>query len=148
MAAGAATAKLCGINRSSMTHHILHESASLVLEYDVVVDYIHAIWARHQSSTTIEAGYELILDYLEREHCHRLLDNHEAIYGYWADRADWVSLDWYPRAQLAGLENYAVVYSTDFLARRSTEEVLLGITGGAVAGFDDVATARRALLGS
>ena len=76
-----------------------------------------------------------------------MLDNHAAIYGYWADLADWVSLDGYPRAQQAGLENYAVVYSTEFLARRSTEEALLGIMGGTVAGFDDVATARRALLG-
>jgi hypothetical protein len=131
-----------------MKHHLLHESASLVLEYDVVADYIDAIWARYQAPASIEAGYELILNYLERERCHRLLDNHAAIHGYWADRADWVSSDWYPRAQLAGLENYAVVYSADFLARRSTEEALLGITGGAVAGFDDVATARRALLGS
>ena len=131
-----------------MKHRLLHESASIVLEYDVVADYIYAVWARYQSPTTIETGYELILVYLEREHCHRLLDNHEAIHGYWADRADWVSQDWYPRAQLVGLENYAVVYSADLLARRSTEEVLLGITGGAVAGFDDVATARRALIGT
>jgi len=62
--------------------------------------------------------------------------------------ADWVRRDWYPRARRAGPENHSVVYSINFLARRSTEEALLGITGGAVAGFDDVATAHRALLGS
>jgi hypothetical protein len=131
-----------------MYQRILHESASLVVEYDVVANYIHAIWARNQTPATIGAGYERILEYLEREYCSRLLDNHEAIHGYWAELADWVSLDWYPRARQAGLENHAVVYSTDLLGRRSTEEALQGILGGAVAGFDDVATARRALLGS
>ena len=131
-----------------MKHRILHESAALVLEYDVVEDYIHAIWARDQTPTSIAAGYECILEMLEREYCHRLLDNHEAIHGYWAELADWFSLDWYPRVQRAGLENHAVVYSTDLLGRRSTEEALSGILGGAVAGFDDVDTARRALLSS
>lgn len=148
MAAGAETAKLCVKPRCPMKHRILHKSDTLVLEYDVVADYIHAIWAREQTSATIVAGYECILEYLEREYCHRLLDNHEAIHGYWANLSDWVGLDWYPRARRAGLENHAVVYSADFLARRSTEAALLGIRGGAVAGFDDVATARRALVGS
>ncbi|TGE17373.1 hypothetical protein [Hymenobacter elongatus] len=129
-----------------MKHRILHESATLVLEYDVVSDYIHAIWAREQTPATIEAGYELILACLGRQHCHRLLDNHAAIHGYWADMAAWFSLDWYPRARRAGLEYHAVVYSTDYLGRRSTEEALHGIVSGAVAGFEDLAVARRALL--
>jgi hypothetical protein len=128
-----------------MRHRILHKSDSLVLEYDVVADYIHAIWAREQTPATIATGYECILEHLEREYCHRLLDNHEAIHGYWADLSDWVSLDWYPRARRGGLENHAVVFSSDILGRRSTEEALRGIRGGAVAGFEDVATARRAL---
>ena len=88
------------------------------------------------------------MEHLGRQHCPRQLDNHEAIFGYWADLADWVSQDWYPRAQHAGLRNYAVVCSSNFLARHSTEGALLGSTGGIVAGFDDVATTRWALPGS
>ena len=129
-----------------MKHRILYESNFLVLEFDVIADYLHAIWARDQTPTTINEGYERILHHLNREFCHRLLDNHQAIHGYWADQADWVSQNWYPRARHAGLENHAVVYSTDILGRRSTEEALRGMTGGTVAGFEDVDTARRALL--
>ena len=47
-----------------------------------------------------------------------------------------------------GLKNQAVVYSMDFVSQLSTAEVLRGITGGTFAGFDDAATARRALLSS
>ena len=35
--------------RSLMKHRILHESASLLLEYDVPKGYIHAIRARDQT---------------------------------------------------------------------------------------------------
>ena len=95
---------------------------------------------------TITAGYERILLYLRRERCQRLLDNHEAIHGYWADSADWLSQDWCPRARQAGLRNRAVMYATDILARRSTEEALQGIEGGSVAGFVDLAMARQVML--
>ena len=94
------------------------------------------------------AGCERILEYLGRGHGHRRLDNHKAIHGYWANLADWVSLSRYPRAQRAGLKNQAVAYSMDSVSRRSTAEVLRGITGGTFADFDDAATARRALLSS
>ena len=35
--------------RFLMKHRILHESASLLLEYDVLEGYIQAIWARDQT---------------------------------------------------------------------------------------------------
>ena len=96
-----------------MKHRIPHESASLLLEYDVPEGYIHAIWARDQTPTTTTAGCERILEYLGHRHCHRRLDNHKAIHGHWANLADWVTLSRYPRAQRAGLKNQAVVYSMD-----------------------------------
>ena len=129
-----------------MEHRIFHQCDSLVVEYDVLADYLCAIWARDQTPTTIVEGYERILFYLQQEHCQKLLDNHEAIHGYWADSADWLSQDWYPRAREAGLKNHAVVFATDVLARRSTEEALRGITSGSVAGFVDFATAQQELL--
>jgi hypothetical protein len=129
-----------------MQHLILYKSDYLVLEYNALANYMHAMWAAEQTPATIREGYEQILHYLTSEHCHRLLDNHLAIQGIWADLADWVSQDWYPRAQRAGLESQAVVFATDYFGRRSTEAVLRQIAGGAIAGFDDVDTARRALL--
>lgn len=131
-----------------MEHRLFHQCDSLVVEYNVLANYLYAVWARDQTPTTIAAGHERILQYLQREHCPRLLDNHQAIHGYWAEPADWLSQDWYPRARQGGLTNHAVVYATDILACRSTEEALQGIAGGSVAGFVDLATARRVMLSS
>ena len=129
-----------------MQHRVLLVSDHLVLEYDALANYLHAIWGREQTLATIQAGYEQIISALQREHCHRLLDNHRAIHGIWTDLADWVSQDWYPRAQRAGLEVHAIVFATDYFGRRSTEEALKRVAGGAIAGFEDVDTALRALL--
>lgn len=60
--------------------------------------------------------------------------------------ANWISQDWYPRAQQAGLEAHAVVFAADYFGRRSTEKALHRIAGGTIAGFEDVDIARRALL--
>ena len=129
-------------------HRIFHQCDSLVVKYNVLANHFYAIWARDQTPATIAAGYERILLYQRRERCQRLLDNHEAIHGYWADSADWLNQDWYPRARQADLKNHAVVYATDILARRSTEEALQGIAGGSVAGFVDLAMARQVMLRS
>ena len=79
-------------------HRIFHQCDSLVVKYNVLANHFYAIWARDQTPATIAAGYERILLYLRRERYQRLLDNHEAIHGYWADSADWLSQDWYLRA--------------------------------------------------
>ncbi|MBC6606617.1 hypothetical protein H8B13_07290 [Hymenobacter sp. BT188] len=129
-----------------MHHRILFVADHLVLEYDALANYLHAIWGREQTLETIQAGYEQILLTLQREHCHRLLDNHGAIHGIWTDSADWLSQNWYPRARRAGLEAHTVVFATEFFGRRSTEEVLRRIAGGVIVGFEDVEVARRALL--
>ena len=88
-----------------MKHRILHESASLLLEYDVPEGYIHAIWTLDQTPTTTMPSCERILEYLGRGHCHRRPGSHKAIYGHWTNLADWVSLSRYPRAQRGGLKN-------------------------------------------
>ena len=129
-----------------MRHRLLSESATLTVEYDVVDDYLRAIWGPKQTGDSIRNGYELLLGKMQRLHCHRLLDDHRNICGLWADLADWVATDWYPRAQGAGLRVHTVIYASDFYGRRSTELALQRVGGGLIAGFDTEEAALRALL--
>lgn len=129
-----------------MRHQLLAELGFLTLEYDVVAEYIHAIWQGEQTDDTIRQGYEQILHYLHSERCARLLDDHLAIHGLWVSQAGWFAHDWYPRAVEAGLQYHAVVYSQDYFSQRSTQKAIEEVPGGLVAGFSDVGTARNALL--
>ena len=63
-------------------HRFFHQCDSLVVEYNVLANYLYAIRARDQTPAIIAAGYERILLHLRRERCQRLLNNHEAIHGY------------------------------------------------------------------
>ncbi|WP_303310067.1 hypothetical protein [Hymenobacter sp. BT730] len=129
-----------------MRHRVLYQLDFLTLEYDVVEEYLHAVWRGEQTDETIREGYEQILQALGHERCARLLDNHYAIQGIWVSQADWLAHDWYPRAVEAGLRYHAVVYSQDFYSRRSTQEAIAKIPGGLVAAFHREESAKQALL--
>jgi hypothetical protein len=129
-----------------MRLRVLHQLDFLTLEYDVVREYIHAVWRGEQTDETIREGYEEILQYLVQERCPRLLDDHNAIRGIWVSQAEWFANNWFPRALDAGLQRITVVYSQDFFSRRSTQEAVAQVPGGQVLAFNEPETALRALL--
>ena len=129
-----------------MRHHQLHQSASLILDYDLVDNVLNARWTSAQTLATTRAGYELILTELPVLHCQRLLDDRRESHLMWDELADWMATDWYPRAHQAGLHHHAVVFAKDFFGHRATEVVLARIDDGQLVGYDSEATARRALL--
>ena len=131
-----------------MYHHRLHQSAWLVLDYDLVDNVLEARWAAAQTPATTRAGYEQILAELPALHCHRLLDDRRESHLMWDELAEWMATDWYPRARRAGLQHHAVVFATDFFGHRATEVVLARVANDQVLGYDSMAAARRALLAS
>ena len=131
-----------------MHHHPLYQSASLVLDYDLMDNVLEARWTSEQTLATTRAGYEQILAELPALHCHCLLDDRRASHLMWDELAGWMATDWYPRAHRAGLHHHAVVFATDFFGHRATEVVLARIDDGQLAGYESKAAARRALLAS
>ena len=129
-----------------MHHHRLQQSASLILDYDLVDNVLEARWTAEQSLATTRAGYEQVLAELRPLHCHRLLDDHRESHLMWDELADWMATDWYPRAYRAGLRHHAMVFATDFFGHRATEVVLARIDDDQLVGYDSEAAARQALL--
>ena len=129
-----------------MHHHLLYESASLVLNYDLVDNVLDARWTAAQTLATTRAGYEQILAELPALHCHRLLDDRRNSRLMWDELAEWMATDWYPRAHRAGLRHHAVVFANDFFGHRATEVVLGRIDDGQLVGYHSEVAARRALL--
>ena len=78
-----------------MHHHLLYESASLVLNYDLIDNVLNARWTTAQTLTTTRAGYEQILAELPALHCHRLLDDRRNSRLMWDELAEWMATDWY-----------------------------------------------------
>ena len=129
-----------------MHHRLLYQSAALVLDYDLVDDFLHARWGPVQTLATIQAGYEQILLEIQPVHCHRLLDDRRESHLMWDELADWMATDWYPRACQAGLTAHVVVFAADFFGHLATNKVLARLGQSAMLGYDSEQTARRALL--
>ncbi|HEY4650552.1 MAG TPA: hypothetical protein VIG72_04015 [Pontibacter sp.] len=124
-----------------MRHIKLFTTDYLTLEYNVVDDYLSADWHGAVPNEAIVQGYEQILFYIQKERSHKLLDNHYNVEGLWAYLSDWFALDWHPRAEAAGLEYHAAVYSKNYFSRLSTNQAINMVKSGIVKGFD---TARDA----
>jgi hypothetical protein len=121
-----------------MRHIKLLTTEFLTIEYNAVDDFLFADWHGNLTNDAIVQGYENILFYLKREHSHKLLDNHYDVKGLWAELAEWCANDWHPRAEAAGLEYHAAVYSQDLFSRLSTDKAIRMVKSGIIKGFDTV----------
>ncbi|MGV3641627.1 MAG: hypothetical protein ACO1NZ_13965 [Adhaeribacter sp.] len=100
----------------------LYKNSFLTIQYDVLDDYMSAIWTGEQTGQSIMEGCELILRHLEKQHCHKVLNDNTQVKGMWADTADWVANNWLPRMQQAGCQYFAHVYSPDLYSRLSADK--------------------------
>ncbi|GAA4315739.1 hypothetical protein [Nibribacter koreensis] len=121
-----------------MKHIQLLSTECLTLEYNAVDDFLISHWKGELSTQDIKQGYESIILHLKKNFCHKLLDDHKDVRGLWADLADWVAHDWYPRAKAAGLEYHACIFSTSTFSRLSTEKAIEMMKETGIAqGFED-----------
>ncbi len=121
---------------TTMRHIKLLTTDSLTLEYNAVEDYIVATWHGAFTRDVIKQGYEQILFFMQKEHCHKLLDNHYDVQGLWVEVTDWLAYDWHPRAEKAGLQYHAAVYSQDYFSRLSTDRAINMVRQGIAKGFE------------
>lgn len=105
-----------------MHAQVLYKSSYITIQYDVVDDYLSAIWTGEQTGDSIREGCELILKHLDRQHCHKLLNDNTQVKGMWAEAAGWMANDWLPRLKEAGCQYFAHVYSPDLYSRLSADK--------------------------
>jgi hypothetical protein len=105
-----------------MHAHVLYKDSRITIQYDVLDDYLSAIWMGEQTGESIRKGCELLLTYLEQQHSHKVLNDNTQVQGMWADTADWIASDWLPRMRQAGCQYFAHVYSPDIYSRLSADK--------------------------
>ena len=126
---------------SSMKHIKLLTTEFLTIEYNAIDDFLYADWHGELTNDAIVEGYEHILFYLKKEYCHKLLDNHFDVQSMWAELADWFAYNWHPRAEAAGLQYHAAVYSNNHFSKLSTDKAIKMVESGIVKGFNTVENA-------
>jgi len=104
-------------------NHLLYESSTLSIYYDTTYDWIYMDWVGEQSVESIKAGCKQLLHFLKAERCHKVLNDNTRVTNIWSDAAEWIAKDFSPKAQKAGLEYLAWIYSPDQFSRLSADEV-------------------------
>ena len=121
-----------------MHHHLLSESALLVLNHDLVDQRAGRPLGRGPNP-----GHHLhrLRAELPALHCQRLLNDRRNSHLLWDELAEWMATDWYPRAHRAGLRHHAVVFANDFFGHRTTKVVLARMDDGQLVGYHSEAAA-------
>ena len=112
--------------------HLLLESPTLCIYYDTHSDWIYMDWLGEQTVDSVKEGCEKLLTFIVSERCHKVLNDNTRVTNIWSDAAIWVALDIFPRAEKAGLQYLAWIYSPDQFSRLSTDEVLVRQTASII----------------
>ena len=112
--------------------HLLFESPTLCIYFDTVSDWIYMDWLGQQTVDSVKEGCEKLLKFLVSERCNKVLNDNTRVTNIWSDVAIWVAHDFFPRAEKAGLQYLAWIYSPDQFSRLSADEVLMHQTASVI----------------
>jgi hypothetical protein len=103
------------------TIHIFYNEAGRWLEVD---------WTGYQNMDTVKHGCMLMLDYLRRNKCTRVVNDNTNVKGNWSDAVDWVGEVWFPMMEKAGLKYFAHIFSPSTFSKLSAQksiDIMAGI---------------------
>lgn len=72
----------------------------------------------------------LMLDYLIKNHCDRVVNDNRHVLGNWSEAVDWVGNTWFPMMEKAGLKYFAHLLSPSTFSRLSAKksiDIMAGI---------------------
>ncbi|RYY34037.1 MAG: PAS domain-containing sensor histidine kinase [Sphingobacteriaceae bacterium] len=98
-----------------------HTNPGLEIIYNKDAQYLRLNWRGFHSLHTVKAGCMRAIDALEKYHCHMILNDNTDVMGSWEDAVDWVSNEFFPAIEKAGLQYMAWVYSPSTFSRLSAD---------------------------
>ncbi|PTR00112.1 PAS domain S-box-containing protein [Mucilaginibacter yixingensis] len=87
-------------------------------------------WSGFQDLASVQRGCLLMLDYLSRNHCDRVVNDNTHVQGNWSEAVEWVGNEWFPMMEKAGLKYFAHVFSPSTfsqLAAKKSIDIMAGI---------------------
>lgn len=106
---------------SSITINVVHDADHVRLDVD---------WTGYQDMSSVQRGCLLMLDYLSRHHCDRVINDNTNVQGNWSEAVDWVGNTWFPMMEKAGLRYFAHMFSPSTfsqLSARKSIDIMAGI---------------------
>ena len=119
----------------------LHTVSYLTLSYDYVNNWLYADWQEQQSPATVQAGSELLLQYLKDKECHKILNDNTRVLGSWTPATEWIRLNLFEQLAKAGVVYTAWVHSPNCFSRYTADLILQQVDSPTVVTFNDLPAA-------
>lgn len=123
--------------------HLIFAERNVQFYYNQQEEWLYVNWVGFQTTTSIMAGCEKLLDYLKDYKCTKVLNDNTLVDGIWSGAARWGADNWFPRMRVAGLEWMAWVYSPSVLSQLSTNKTLSLMEQDFIKTFYDLEEARN-----
>lgn len=111
-------------NSTLPNHKLLFETDIVSVYHNIKDNWIYAKWSGRVTLEKHINGYEQMLPYFKKKHCHKYLEDNTNISGIFIEVTEWIVNDFAPRAIEAGLEDIALVYSRDQYSRLSDDSII------------------------
>jgi signal transduction histidine kinase len=111
------------------TETYYHDS-SITIEYNAEYARLDVDWTGYQDMASVQRGCLLMLDYLSKHRCDRVVNNNTHVQGNWSEAVDWVGNTWFPMMEQAGLRYFAHIFSPSTfsqLSARKSIDIMAGI---------------------
>ena len=112
------------------------------MRYQPVGNYMDVDWKGFQNYESVVKGCTIMLDLMQKNNCHKVLNDNSRVKGNWSEASDWGAEVWFPAMAAAGLEKFAWIYSPSAFSRIAANVSLPSAYDAVqVAFFDEKTTA-------
>lgn len=109
-----------------------YKSNFISVQYNAANHWLEVDWLGYQNFDSVKQGCLIMLDLLKKNNCTQVLNDNTHVAGNWSEASDWVAEVWFPAMQIAGLRQFAWIYSPSTFSRlaanKSVEENNNGFT--------------------
>jgi PAS domain S-box-containing protein len=107
-----------------------YKDGKITINYNPELRYMEVDWTGYQDLQSVKSGCLLMLDYLTKNKCDRVVNDNTHVQGNWSDAVDWVGNEWFPMMEKAGLKYFAHIFSPSTFSQLSAKksiDIMAGI---------------------
>ena len=120
---------------------LVAETSSVLIYYDNPNNWLYVDWYGDLTMASVQESCLVTAQYFLTRKCTRILNDNTNVTGVTPDVGMWLSNQYVPHMQLAGVEYMAWVLSSNFNTQCITDIALHNLSSPVVALFNDIASA-------
>lgn len=105
-------------------HQTYYEGSFIRIYYQKEQHYLDVEWIGYQNYDSVVKGCGIMMELMQKNNCHSVLNDNSLVKGNWSEAADWGSSVWFPAMAEAGLKRFAWIYSPSTFSRIAANKSL------------------------